>query len=171
MNYQIASSTKAQMKIQQMAFVLVALMIFFGMVALIYFSVQMRSLRGDVKSLQEEEAKELVRKLASTPEFSWSSQNCPYCVDFDKAMVLSSRASYKGFWNLNYLKIEKVYPALQGECDRANYPDCSTITLINKENPGSPFTSYIALCHWEQEKGGYTKCELGKIHASGKDFE
>ncbi len=164
----IARYSKGQMKIQQMAFVLVALMIFFGMIALIYFSIEIKTLRGDAESLQKEEAKELVRKLASTPEFAWVSQKCAYCIDLDKVMMLKSRGSYKGFWNLDFLRIEKVFPQSQGECERATYPNCNTITILDKENYGSPYTAYVSLCHWEQEKGGYTKCELGRIHASGK---
>lgn len=162
---------RGQLKIQQMAFVLVALVVFFGIVALFYFSFTLSNLRGDVSSLQEEEAKELVRKLASSPEFSFSSQ-CTNCIDLDKIMALNSRQSYKEFWNLDFLQIERIYPESQKkECEKSIYPDCNTITIISKEKFGSPKTAFVSLCRWEQQKGGYIKCELGRIYASGKDLE
>jgi len=166
----LVSSSKAQMKIQQMAFVLVALMIFFGMVALLYFSIKIGSLKKEASSLQENEAREIVRKIASSPEFAFTQFDCPNCIDFDKLLALSSRVGYKEFWNLGFLQIKRIYPESKGECDKSNYPNCETITLINK-GVGTPADAFISLCRWEQEKGGYFKCELGRILASGKGIK
>jgi hypothetical protein len=66
-----SKNRKGQMKIQQMAFVLMAIVIFFALVSLFYFSIRIRSLQKSALSLREEEAKELIRKLAVTPEFSF----------------------------------------------------------------------------------------------------
>ncbi len=157
--------SKAQLKIQQMAFVLVALMILFGIIALLYSSITLRSLAQEASSLNEEEAKEVVRMLSSTSEFI--SSNCENCIDLDKVLLLKYRKAYQDFWNLDFLRIEKLYPeSSEKECDLSNYPDCSTITLINKENFGSPSTAFVSLCRWE----GYQKCELGRIYASGKSL-
>ena len=51
MNFWIVNSSKGQMKIQQMAFVLVALMIFFAIVTLFYFSIRVQVLQKDVVTL------------------------------------------------------------------------------------------------------------------------
>ena len=168
----IASSSKrAQLKIQQMAFVLVAIIIFFAIVALLYFSISLSNLRKSASSLQEQEASELVRKLASTPEFSFTATDCSNCIDLDKLLLLKSRQSYKEFWNLDFLKIEKLYPKTEKlECEKANYPDCNEITIIDKKEFGSPQKAFVSLCRWEQAKGGYTKCGLGGIYASGKNL-
>ncbi len=171
MNLTASYSKKAQLKIQQMAFVLAAIIIFFAIVSILYLSISLRGLRGAASSLNEQEASELVRKLASTPEFSFEQNDCSNCIDLDKVLLLKSRQSYKEFWNLDFLKIEKVYPSQASlECEKSNYPDCSTITIIGKEDFGSPKSAFVSLCRWEQEKGGYTKCELGVIYASGKDI-
>ncbi len=170
MNLIASFSKRAQLKIQQMAFVLVAIIIFFAIVALLYFSISLSNLRRSASSLQEQEASELVRKLASTPEFL-TATDCSNCIDLDKVLLLKSRQSYKEFWNLDYLKIEKLYPKNeQLECEKSNYPDCSTITIIPNEEFGSPKTAYVSLCRFEQAQGGYTKCELGIIYASGKNL-
>lgn len=162
-----ASSSKGQMKIQEMAFVLVAIMVFFGIVLLFYLSVRVNSLRTDVESLAQDEAKQLVRKLASSPELAFTVRNCPNCIDMDKAMALKSIPAYRSFWNIDYLKIEKVYPADKGECTSANYPNCNSITILDKEAFGAPPYAYVALCRqaFESEER-YPKCEIGRIYAS-----
>lgn len=165
----IANSSRGQLKIQQMAFVLMAIIFFFALVAILYLIISLGNLKEKAASLQEDEAKELVRKLASTPEFASSA--CSNCIDLDKVFILKSRNSYKGFWNLDFLQIEKVFPTSKGECEKSNYPQCSKITLIPKEEFGSPSNAFVSLCYFEQQQGGYVKCELGRIYASGKNLK
>lgn len=164
----IIKQKKAQMKIQEMAFVLIAIMVFFSIVALFYFSIRLASMREDVQTEREEGAKELARKLADIPEFSWAE--CPECIDADKLLALKERNSYKNFWDVDYLMIENVYPNKTNiECTPANYPNCRTITLINKtKDIGIPVSAFVSICSYEYSKGGYNKCELGKIYVSAK---
>ena len=165
-------SKKAQVKIQQMAFVLVALLIFFAIVALFYFSIASKGLKQSASSLREDEAKELIRKLSSSPEFSFTASTCANCIDLDKALLMKYRQSYQEFFNLDFLQIEKLYPESKKiECDKTNYPDCNTITIVDSKEIGTPKTAFVSLCRWEQEKGGYFKCELGRIYASGKAID
>jgi len=165
------SYSRGQLKIQQMAFVLVVLIIFFAIVSLIYFSISLKGLRQGAQNLEDDKAKELVRKLSSSPEFVWNLNECSNCIDLDKVLLLRERKSYKEFWGLDFLQIEKVYPSENGECDKANYPNCGSITIIPAEEFGSPASAFVSLCIWEREKGGYVKCELGRIYASGKGIK
>ena len=160
-------SKKGQLKIQQMAFFLVAMILFFAMVALVYFSITYSSLKSDVEDLREQEVRELVRKMAGTPEFSWSLYDCDSCVDMDKIFALNNQVSYQGFWrNIPFLQIVRVYP-LYGEenpreCALENYPECDTITLVDEDSGIVAHSSFVALCRYEPESK-FTKCELGKI--------
>lgn len=158
---------KAQTKIQEMAFVLIAIIIFFAMVALVYFSIRLSSLKADVSMLREQGAKETARKLSDIPEFSW--QECSGCLDLDKIMVLKGKEAYKNFWEIDYLAIERTYPErAKTECTSSNYPDCSRIVLINKtKDYGSPVSAFVALC-WFDFAYDSVKCELGKIYASAE---
>lgn len=163
--------SKGQMKIQEMAFMLVALAIFFSLVAIIYFSISGANLRITAQNLQEEEAKEMVRKLAGSSELAFtSSSDCNSCVDFDKALILKEiyLESYSGLWNFDYLMIEKISPDNSGEeCTRFNYPDCGKITLIGKtENFGATSQAFVALARWDESTQRY-KYEFGRIHVSG----
>lgn len=156
---------KGQLKIQQMAFVLVALMIFFAMAALFYFSIRSSNLRQDVEALREGEIMESVRKMSGSAEFAWTSAgDCSSCIDFDKVLMLKNRTSYKGFWkNIALLKIERVYPVFgEGtECTRENYPMCDGVTLIDEDKDFRSHRAFVALCRHESE--GYNRCDLGKI--------
>jgi hypothetical protein len=159
---------KGQTKIQEMAFVLIAIIIFFAMVALVYFSIRLSSLREDVTIQREQAALETVRKLADIPEFSWAG--CSNCIDMDKVVMLKGRDSYKNFWELDYLAIERIYPNRTiGECTSSNYPDCTTISLISNKtgNYGSPVSAFVALCGFDVAYNG-VKCDLGKIYASAE---
>jgi len=154
--------SKGQIKIQQMAFVLVAIMIFFGIVALFYLSIRSAGLKNDVGQLREDEAKGLVRKMSGSPEFSWGVTDCASCVDFDKIMVLKDQKSYSGFLDVPFLQIEKVYPKGEGECTRGNYPNCKTVTLMN-EGEYVAHSAFVSLCRHDSTLN-YNKCELGKIN-------
>ena len=166
MNFWIVNSSKGQMKIQQMAFVLVALMIFFAIVSLFYFSIRVQVLREDVETLREEDVIETVRKMSGAPEFAWTSAgDCASCIDLDKVLMLKNRTSYNGFWrNIAFLQIVKIYPSSgEGkECTRENYPDCDTITLVDENKNLRGHKAFVALCRYEEVKK-YNKCELGKI--------
>jgi hypothetical protein len=153
-----------------MAFVLLAIMIFFAMVSLIYFSIRLNALRGDAQDLQDSEAKELVRRLAGSAEFRYDS--CDNCIDLDKVLILSEQESYKGFWNLDYLRVDVVYPERSGECSKASYPDCKSITVIqNDEDFGIPSSSFVNLCRRAFEGGEYYgECSIGRIYASGREL-
>jgi hypothetical protein len=159
--------TRGQLKIQEMAFVLVAIVIFFALVSLAYFSIRINSLDKDVGALKEDEAKEIVKKISGVPEFSFA-EDCINCIDLDKVFVLKSRKSYQDFWNLDYLAIEKIYPPGQGECTSGNYPNCKSITIINSSDYGTAYNAYVSLCRHEFKEGGYYKCELGKIYVAGE---
>ncbi len=168
----VADSSKAQMKIQQMAFMIVALVIFFSLVALFYFSVSFSNLGKTAQSLQEDEARELVRKIGHSSELAFtSSSDCNSCIDFDKALMLKEMASagiYSEFWNLDYLMIEKVYPkSSEEECTRENYPNCGRITLIQKKSDfGAAAFAPVALARWDDGINRY-RYDFGKIYASG----
>ncbi|MBS3066072.1 hypothetical protein J4229_03450 [Candidatus Pacearchaeota archaeon] len=161
---------KGQTKIQEMAFVLIAIVIFFSMVALVYFSIRLSSLKGDAETQREQSTKEIIRKLSDIPEFSWA--DCSGCIDMDKVFVLKGKSSYNNFWALDYLAIEKIYPnRTKSECTNANYPECTTIILINKTGSyGSPTGAFVSLCGYYKEYGGI-RCELGKIYASAKEIQ
>lgn len=165
-------SKKGQIKIQQMAFVLVAFVILFAMAGLFYFSFSLGNLREKVSELEDREALEVVRKISGAPEFAFTSRgDCSNCVDFDKVLLLNEDGAYKNFWNLNFLMIEKIYPAEDDvECSRANYPNCRYLVLVNETSDEiSTRVSFVSLVWWDEVIKDF-RYELGRIHASGRNL-
>jgi hypothetical protein len=160
---------RGQLKIQEMAFVLVAIVIFFVMVGLVLVSIRVQNLKESAGDLRVEDANQLVKNLASSPEFSWEDGSCSNCIDLDKAFVLKNRKGYEDFWDLDYLVIEKIYPFEEGECLSRNYPDCKSISIV-EGNLGNPSSAFISLCRRDFEETGYVRCELGKVYASGRSL-
>jgi len=160
----LVNSSKGQLKIQQMAFVLVATMIFFALVFLFYASVRFSSLKGDVEDIRKENVLETIRKISTTAEFAWTREDCEACIDMDKVLMLKDREAYQGFWkNVPLLKIERVYPRYSGqECTIQTYPECDEITIIDTDTNVVAHKSFVSLCRYEPSEK-YYKCEMGKV--------
>lgn len=160
---------KAQMKIQQMVFMLIAVMIFFALVGLLVVTIGFSGLKEKATALQEKNAMLLASKLTNSPEFS--CRQTENCIDLDKAIVLKNnvnkyKTGNKNFWGVSGIEIIKIYPKESGfiECNSQNYPDCNKITIISGQ--GIAPENFVSLCRKEFDSETYTtydKCELGKI--------
>lgn len=163
------SRVRGQMKIQQMAFVLIAFFILFSIALVFYFSIKSASLKGDAQQIREDKIRETVQKLAGSPEFSWTRDDCAACVDLDKVFALKSRKDYEGFWgSVPYLQVAQVYPKTNDlECTLENYPNCNGITVVDKKNGYTTEEAFVALCRFDKGEK-YTSCKLGVIRMGVK---
>ncbi len=156
---------KAQLKIQQMAFMLLGVVLFFLLVVLIWISLQSSKLSEQSTLLKQDQAVLLSQYVSDSTEFSCSSKS--YCIDTDKLMVLLNKSVYSNFWPVSYIKIRKVFPKQEQEksCNVVNYPDCNTYNLFdNNKKSSSSVGSYIALCRYEKNQDYVQQvCEIGKI--------
>jgi hypothetical protein len=173
----VAQYSKAQIKIQEMAFVLVALMIFGAIGGIFFINYRINQTKSVVEDQRQTRAIEMALKLCDMPELSWSSDNkeCSNCIDLDKALVLKEKTvsgAYKYFWNkdIDWIKIELLYPKKSGECTSSNYPNCAEITILNRTKEHSYEGAFVALCRYNQEKGDNFECELGRILVSAKSL-
>jgi hypothetical protein len=157
------------MKIQQMAFMLIAVTIFFAMIGLIYFSLTFAGIERDAEKLQEEETLLLIRKLSSSPELSFTSEgDCQTCVDFDKALAIFQNPIYAKLWNLDYLVIERLYPiTTEVNCDLNNYPEnCNRIIIIDdKSGQRNAKEAFVTIARWDPNSDSFVY-EFGRILAS-----
>ncbi len=161
---------RAQMKIQQMAFMLMAITIFFVLVGMFVLIFTLSDVKKSAEELDQKNAMLLVTKLANSPEFSCGNSfgnNKINCIDADKAMVLGDSISkYLGFWGsgIGNIVIRKIPAGENRECKNANYPDCEIINLFSKEISGFPAENFITLCIKGESTGGvYNKCEIAKL--------
>ncbi|MEK6926834.1 MAG: hypothetical protein AABX11_00225 [Nanoarchaeota archaeon] len=166
------TSLKGQLKIQEMAFVLVAVIIFFALVLLLYLSIRTASLQKDAQLILEDNARALLASVSRYPELAWS--DCDNCIDLDKAIAFKDRmnsSSYANKWEVDYLMIERIYPSQSDkECKIGGYPSCSKLTLINATKDfGAVSGTFVSLCRWDDIQV-INVCELGKIYASGRNI-
>ena len=162
----VKKNRKAQMKIQQMAFMLIAVTLFFVLVGLFFVVILFSGTKESAALLKEEGALLLVSKLANSPEFSCGNAfgtTKINCIDGDKAMALKDNINtYSNFWGVQGIEIKNIYPKNQEICTFENYPDCGEITLI--PGTGTGVSNFVALCKKENIEGQiYDRCELARI--------
>ncbi len=168
----MVKNKKAQMKIQQMAFMLIAVVLFFSLVGMLVVVVKFSGLKESAAVLEEKNAMLLVTKIANSPEFSCGQafgSGRVNCIDADKVMMLKeSIVKYSGFWGVSDIEIRKIYPKSEDiVCNLENYPDCSIIQLLADKMTGTGVSNFVALCRKATFEGiGYDKCELARIIVS-----
>src|SRR4030042_1119330 len=165
---------KAQMKIQQMTFMLLAVTFLFILVGVFFLSIKLYNLKKTATVLEEENALLLVSKLANSPEFSCGNSFGAKsgCVDFDKLMVLKDRMNeYSELWGVAKIEVRKIYPD-EGNisCNEETYPDCGVIKILDKRVNSAPaISNFVSLCRKEVgEKMIYDKCELARLMVSSE---
>jgi hypothetical protein len=161
---------KGQMKIQQMAFMLIAVTLFFVLVGMFVLVIQFSNLKESAAVLEEKNALLLVIKLANSPEFSCGNsygRGKLNCVDFDKVMVLKENSDkYRDFWGVENIQLRKIYPHDNTICTMDNYPECGIIQVRDGQI-NSTHENFVTLCRKENIDGKVEdKCELGRIMVS-----
>lgn len=157
-----------QMKIQQMAFVLIAVTLFFALVGIFVIAFKYSGLKQSATEIEKENAMMMATKLANSPEFSCGESfgNTKInCIDADKIMVLKENPIYLDFWGVSNIEIRKIYPENNWViCDSGIYPECGIIKIYDKEVSGFDISNFVSLCRKESlDEEVYDKCELAKL--------
>ncbi|MBI2630301.1 hypothetical protein HYW76_04305 [Candidatus Pacearchaeota archaeon] len=153
---------KAQLKIQEMSFMLLATVLFFILVGIVYLAIMYRGIHSQKNQVEQDRAIIVSQFISQSGEFSCGS----YCVDSDRLMILANITSYKELWPVSYIKVQKVLDKREVKCEMGNYPDCSYIEVFRKDkiNDTSSASSFIALCRYELVDSYATRiCELAKL--------
>ena len=161
---------KGQVKLQQTAFMLIAIILFFVLVGLAFLGYKMSGLKEKATEIQEENAKMLATKMANSPEFSCGNSFGTLktnCIDIDKVMALKSNIEkYSGFWGIAGISIVRVYPKFSNvNCSLGNYPNCGVLGVYSENKvKGADYSNFVSLCRKELENGEtINKCDIGKI--------
>jgi hypothetical protein len=176
----IAGFGKGQMKIKQMAFMLLAVTLFFILAGMFFLMIQLSNIKGSATEQESKNAELLVKRLANTPEFSCHNafDNIgANCVDLDKFLALKLESEkYVRYWgkNIESIELRIIYPKMENEviCETANYPNCNVIRLYDSGVSGTYHATYVAACRKESEEGEiFDKCELAHLMISYSDYE
>ena len=169
---------KAQIKIKQMAFMLIAITIFFSMIGMFFIMIRMGSYENKVNQLRQQNAALLVSKLANSPEFSCGEAfggKRSNCVDFDKVWALKNDIwKYNDFWGVSNIELKIIHSvkSYRAECTEANFPQCGNILLVNGPQTGYDVSTYVTVCR-KEIIGDHTQdvCNLGKLFVRYDDVE
>lgn len=166
--------TRGQLKIQQMAIMLLAVTLFFVLVGMFVLVFKVSDLKQQATIIQEDNAKLLVSKIADSPEFSCGDSfgtGLSSCIDADKVLNLEniiSKYGYGSFWGVQGLQIRKIFPSNNTniECSSGNFPNCDTITLVPSSN-STGISNFVSLC-WVDSSNSlpYGRCALAEIIVS-----
>lgn len=152
----------AQMKIQQMAFMILAVFLFFIIVGLFFLSIELRSIRQEAMILNEEAAISSLQVISDMTEFSYDSGES-LTLDEDKLRVLSTISGYDSFWGVSSIKVYKIYPAERIiKCPAQN---CNYYEIYNNGQKNvKEYSTFVSICKKVKEFGYvYDRCEIGKI--------
>ncbi len=113
-------SRKGQIKIQEMAFVLLAVVFLFGILLLFFARFQMTSIQKSAEEIRESRAITMLQVIAALPELrcskSFGTTAGIACIDKDKVLAFETpgiRNSYSKLWqaaNIAKITIEEVFP-------------------------------------------------------------
>ena len=170
-NKKIKFTKKAQLKIQEMAFMLVSVFLFFILVGMFVLSIIFVNLSEEATRIAEERTFSALINIADSPELSCIAAKSN-CIDGDKLITLIDNQLYGNFWPFSSLKLIKNSGFGKNEkelikCSFANYPDCDLFEIYDKnvENERA-IGSFVAFCRKEfQNSYTYDRCEIARIIA------
>ena len=162
---------RGQFKIQQMAFMLIAVTVLFVLVGMFALVFKTAGLKGSADELNEKNAQLLVSKLANSPEFScgdvydYGEANC---VDGDKVMALKqSGIVYEDFWGVSNIEIRKIMSEGSLVCTGSNYPNCDILRVKEGKIVGAYSSNFVVLCNKDDFEGDVVdKCEVARLFVS-----
>lgn len=161
----MSTNKKSQLKIQEMAFMLMAVVILFIIAGLFFMVIKYREMYRTSGEFEKEKAVSTIAKLADTAEFTCGK---PLCINTDKLMAMKERQAYNGFFPVTSLSVIKIFPKPDDvECTEKNYPNCTLFKIYDKKTLNQETVStFVSLCRKETENNyWYDKCEIGKLVA------
>lgn len=171
----VSSGKRGQMKIQQMAFMIIALALFFILVGLLVLSFSLSGLKESKERLDEENAMLLTLSISGYPEFSCGESfgtDKSFCIDADKFMAFKKVAEkdYDDFWGISSIEIRRLYNESSIVCDDSNFPNCGILRTTLSGGQGNDKTAFITLCRKAGFMGSpYDKCEVAKLIVRSED--
>ena len=163
--WSVVVEKRGQMKIMQMAFMIMAVFLFFILVGLFFIGIQFKDVRGTAAQLQKDQAISSLRVIADMPELNYDSSET-MTVDEDKLVVMSSNFSgaYNVFWPVASVGVYKIYPAFDSvkKCPGLG---CNFYDIYDSgQSNVKTYSTYVSICKRVREEGSaFDRCEVGKL--------
>lgn len=155
---------RGQLKIQEMAFVLLAVVFLFALIFLFFVQFQISMVSQQARMIREEGTIALLDYVAAMPEFGCSGLEEIVCVDIDKLKAFNGtdpenirlRNNYEKLWEgakVLRVSVEKMYPGsgeyLVYQSDEITFAEAA-----------ETYSTFIPVC---EASFGSTLCEVGRI--------
>jgi hypothetical protein len=156
---------RAQYKIMQMAFLILAIFLFFVLVFVLFTKYRLGGLASNVRQLEKDSAISSLWVLVNSPELSCDfSDGSSWCIDKDKVMILSTSLgeSYEDYWPVASIELLEVYPnSVKEQILCPNYYCNSYEIFDNGQEQIQKYSVYVNLC--EQTNNYRESCSLAKL--------
>jgi hypothetical protein len=144
--------TKAQMKIQEMAFVLLALALLAGLVLIFVIRFQSEDITKAGQEVKQAEAVSLLERISSLPELN--CQKSEICIDEDKAVFISQ----------NQDKVRNLFQNIKKAQIRRVYPEGETINLYQFGQANQSYSTFISICKLDKIGSAFEwSCGIGQL--------
>lgn len=161
---------KADMKIQQMTFMIIFVFIFFAFVGLFFIKIQTHGLTATSESLKKQATISSLETITNMPELNCESGK-PFCIDEDKLYVLSSMSDvYSNLWPIASIEVRKLYPKITKEvvCPGEN---CTTYKIYKSSQESiQVYGTFVSLCKKIRRDGqSQDDCTIARLSIGVKD--
>jgi len=154
---------RGQMKIQQMAVMIVAVFFFFILVGLFFLGIVFKDVKGVAEGLQREQAISSLKVIADMPELNYDS-SWSMTLDEDKLRIMSGDfgEAYDLFWPVASVEVYKVYPRFD-EVKECPGVGCNYYSIYDGgQESVSSVSAYVSICEKVRNMAD-GKCEIGKL--------
>ena len=159
------NNKKAQWKIQQMAFMILAVFFFFILVGLFFLGWYMSDFQSRKESLLKQEAIASIEVISNMPELNCDSRE-EFCVDEDKLRIFSGNfaRNYDNFWPVSSVRVYKVHPSFDSVV-KCPAPNCNYYEIFDSGQENKvEYSGYVSICKKVREGNYvYDKCDIGKL--------
>ena len=156
---------RGQMKIQQMAVMIVAVFFFFVLVGLFFLGIMFKDVKGSAGDLQRAQAISSLSVIADMPELNYDS-SWSMSLDEDKLRIMSGDFGevYDLFWPVASVEVYRVYPRFD-EVKECPGVGCNHYGIYDSgQSNVKTYSTYVAICEKVRESGStYDDCEVGKL--------
>jgi hypothetical protein len=159
-------SCHGQMKIQQMAFMIMAVFFFFILVGLFFLGIQFRGVEEGAQESQMKQTLSSLEVIADMPELNYNSDRA-MSLDEDKLRIMSGNFSdnYEDFWPVASIEVYKIFPR-PAEFVKCPALDCNYYDIYDSGQDNiQKYSTYVSVCKRVRESGQtYERCEVGKLY-------
>ncbi len=169
-------SKRAQFKIQQMAFMMVFVVIFFVLVGMFVLQMNLGGMKASAREKERDQVMSALSSWSELSEFS-CSDNSIYCIDEDKLNVLiSSEYSrfYENFWPVDSITVYKINEDWSSDKKPILCPgqNCNMYRVYDSGKGTSEYGTYVSICKTSVISGvAYDDCELGLLSIGAKNIK